>query len=206
MSLLIVQPKTTNTLSKINMNKFNLHNIRYDLIHQVISWQQNCKRNIIASTKTISEVKGSTKKLYRQKGTGNARHGSNRRVQFRGGAVVFGPTNKKKYSFKINKKIRKIALIHSIIDQLVNNNIIVKSTFPVNNRKTKSFIFLYKSIINKATLFVDVKFNDDFVQSHKNLKNVKSLLVFNLSTFDIVSCDTLIFSKGAIQYLIDRLL
>ena len=145
---------------------FDIREIRYDLIHKVVMLNYSCNRITLANTKQLSFVVGSTKKIYRQKGTGRSRHGSVRRSLFRGGCVTFGPTNKKSYFLKINKKLKKIALLHSIVLKNYTNNIIVYDRLCSISNKTKSVIKLYGCFLYKKILFVDIVWSRFYIEMH----------------------------------------
>ena len=104
-------------LKEVDVSAFNIENIRHDLIHQIVVWQLAKRREVISNVKKVSDVKGSTRKIYRQKGTGRARHGSLKRNLFRGGGITFGPTKEKRYDYKLNKKVRKLCLFNTLITQ-----------------------------------------------------------------------------------------
>jgi large subunit ribosomal protein L4 len=174
-------------IRKIDVSVLYLDDIRHDLIHQIVVWQLAKKRSAIAHAKEISEVRGSTRKIYKQKGTGRARHGSNRRVQFRGGGVVFGPTKDRVFDYKINKKVKKLALLNALALKF----------------KDKSFINMYGS--SKKMLFIDNEFNENFVKSTKNMFNVDVLPAIGLNVLDLIKHDELHFSENAFNSVLERL-
>ena len=186
------------------LNIFNIKKIRYDLIQQTIVWQLSINRKISANTKNISQIRGSTKKIYQQKGSGRARHGSVRAVQFKGGEVVFGPSNNKKYNFKVNKKSRKLALLHAFSLKLRTNSIYIIKSFVCKNFKTKDFInFFGKS--NKKIIFIDNNFDNDLYLATKNLFNVSLFKVIGINVLDIIQADYIYISDLSLRFILNTL-
>lgn len=196
----------SNVFKQINIAKYNsffdIKKIRYDLIQQSIIWQLINNRKIIASTKCTSEVRGSTRKIYKQKGTGRARHKSHRVGQFRGGAVIFGPSNKKRYFFKLNKKIRKKSLLHAILLKLNNNSMFIIKSININVCKTKSYFSAYGSS-NRKILFINDSFDYKFYLSTKNLLNISLLKTINLNVLDLLRNDYIYISKNSFYSILD---
>jgi large subunit ribosomal protein L4 len=191
---------------KIEACILDVEHIRHDLIHQLITWQLAKKRSAIAHAKGISEVRGSTRKIYRQKGTGRARHGSIRGAQFRGGGIIFGPSNESVFTYKINKKVKKIALLNALALKLKNKSIIIHESFEIKDGKTKTFINMYgsKSSSNKM-LFIDSDFSKDFINSTKNFPNVDRLCAAGVNVLDLIRCDEIHFSEQAFKSIVERL-
>ena len=194
-------------IRKVDVSILNIKDIRYDLIHQLVVWQLAKKRNVISHTKGVSEVKGSTRKIYKQKGTGRARHGSNRRVQFRGGGIVFGPDKNKVFQYKLNKKVRKIALLNALSLKLKEKSIKVHECFEIKDSKTKTFINMYNchSSCSKKVLFIDNSFSEDFVKSAKNLYNVNRLPTAGINVLDLIKHNEIHFSEDALKNVLERL-
>lgn len=190
-------------IRKIDVSILYLDDIRHDLIHQIVVWQLAKKRSAIAHAKEISEVRGSTRKIYKQKGTGRARHGSNRRVQFRGGGVVFGPTKDRVFDYKINKKVKKLALLNALALKFKDKSISIHECFEIEDNKTKTFVNMYGS--SKKMLFIDNEFNENFVKSTKNMFNVDVLPAIGLNVLDLIKHDELHFSENAFNSVLERL-
>lgn len=192
-------------LRKINVDVFAIENIRYDLIHQLVLWQQAKRRFPISHTKEISEVKGSTRKIYRQKGTGKARHGSIRGAQFVGGGIIFGPNKDKVYEYKINKKVKKIALLNALALKCRDKSIIIHEHLKLNTNKFKDFLKMYgDSILSDKVLFVDSNFNDNFVKSIRNNHKVDKLPSRGINVLDIIKHDKIHFSEDAFNSILAR--
>ena len=186
-----------NTIKKLDIvNVFDIAKIRYDLIHQLVLWQQSHNRLAISHAKTISEVRGSTRKIYRQKGTGKARHGSIRGAQFVGGGIIFGPDKRKSYKTKINKKVKKIALLHALALKFKANAIVVHKHLKVNGSKFKDFIKMYgNEILEHKTLFIDKSFDSNFLKSVRNNYKLDILESIGVNVLDIVTHDKIFFSE-----------
>jgi large subunit ribosomal protein L4 len=158
-----------------------------------------------ASVKGRSAVSGGGKKVYKQKGTGNARHGGNRAPIFVGGGVAFGPTGQKR-EFKINKKVRRLALASVLSDRYSSGQIrVLKSD--LNAPKTKTIEELLKGLsYTGARVGFVLSSTDDIVlaKSVRNLRNVDLLTEEKWTTFDFVKTDGLIFSEEAFKGLCER--
>lgn len=192
-------------LRKIEANIFDIENIRHDLIHQLVLWQQAKKRSPISHTKEISEVRGSTRKIYRQKGTGKARHGSIRGAQFVGGGIIFGPNKNKVYEYKINKKVKKIALLNALALKFKDKSIIVHEHLKLNTNKSKDFLNMYgDKILSEKILFIDSNFDDNFVKSIRNNHKVDKLCLAGINVLDIIKHDKIYFSEDAFNNVLAR--
>lgn len=184
----------------------SVNNIRYDLIHQVILWQQSYDRHPISSTKGISQVRGSTRKIYKQKGTGNARHGSIRGAQFVGGGIIFGPNAKKNYNTKINKKVKKLALLHALACKYRNKSITIYSNLNVSSLRYKEFTDLYgKNIGTYKTLFIDTNVGDNLKKCTRNNHKLDTINAVGINVLDIMRHDQLCFSSESFNVTMRRL-
>jgi|EP00919_Chromeraceae_sp_WS-2016_P019696 large subunit ribosomal protein L4 len=192
-------------LRKIEANIFDIENIRHDLIHQLVLWQQAKKRSPISHTKEISEVRGSTRKIYRQKGTGKARHGSIRGAQFVGGGIIFGPNKNKVYEYKVNKKVKKMALLNALALKFKDKSIIVHEHLKLNTNKSKDFLNMYgDKILSEKILFIDSNFDDNFVKSIRNNHKVDKLCLAGINVLDIIKHDKIYFSEDAFNNVLAR--
>ena len=192
-------------LRKIEANVFDIENIRHDLIHQLVLWQQAKKRSPISHTKEISEVRGSTRKIYRQKGTGKARHGSIRGAQFVGGGIIFGPNKNKVYEYKVNKKVKKIALLNALALKFKDKSIIVHEHLKLNTNKSKDFLNMYgDKILSEKILFIDSNFDDNFMKSIRNNHKVDKLCLAGINVLDIIKHDKIYFSEDAFNNVLAR--
>lgn len=203
MELKIHNYKTNQPVGSINVKHLIVEKVRMDLIQQVITWQLSKVRKPIANTKGVSDVRGSTRKIYRQKGTGGARHGSNRRVQFRGGAVTFGPNKDRNFQTKINKKVKAIALKHSISYVFYQKMVTVFDSFNILQPKTKEIASLFP-LKDKKTLFIDTSIDKNFFLSCRNIVNAKSTSVHGMNVLDLMNNNNILISENAINHLIDN--
>ena len=192
-------------LRKIEVNIFDIENIRHDLIHQLVLWQQAKKRSPISHTKEISEVRGSTRKIYRQKGTGKARHGSIRGAQFVRGGIIFGPNKNKVYEYKVNKKVKKIALLNALALKFKDKSIIIHEHLKLNTNKSKDFLNMYgDKILSEKILFIDSNFDDNFMKSIRNNHKVDKLCLAGINVLDIIKHDKIYFSEDAFNNVLAR--
>jgi len=145
------------------------------------------------STKEKSMVSGSTRKLRRQKGGGGARVGSIKSPLFPGGARVFGP-QPRDYSFKLNKKVKRLARISALSTKAKEDNIIVMEQFDLEAPKTKDFVTMLKNtnLFDKKTLFVVNELNKNVYLSSRNLERVNIATVSNLNTYQILNARNLV--------------
>jgi len=133
--------------------------IKRSVIHEVVTMQLSCRRSGFATVKHRSDIRGSGRKLFRQKGTGRARRGNIKSPLLRGGGVVFGPDNRS-YSYKIPKKKRKLALKMALSSKLKDQKIIVLDQFEMEEIKTKAFVEIINTLDAKNALIVTEKKNE----------------------------------------------
>lgn len=154
-----------------------------------------------ASTKTRGEVEGSTRKIYRQKGTGRARHGAIRAPIFVGGGIVFGP-KPRDYSLILPKKMKRAALASSLTDALHEGKVIVVEGFSSIPPKTKAMASVLGSVAARpSTLLVIDGNTDGVVRAARNIEGIDILPAQNLHTYSVISHQTLVFMKEAIDAL-----
>lgn len=172
--------------------------IKKHVLHQVVVNQLLNRRSRTASTKTRSEVKGSRRKLWRQKGTGRARAGAASSPTRRGGGVAFGPIPSKK-RFNVPKKIRKAALRMALTDKVQSNRLVVVSDFNLAEIKTSNFIQVMKNFeVNKALIITEDK-NENLEKSSKNVPWVKVMRYQGINVSDILNYDHLFLVQSAIM-------
>ncbi|NLA25364.1 MAG: 50S ribosomal protein L4 [Bacteroidales bacterium] len=155
--------------------------------------------------KERSEIAVSKRKIKRQKGTGTARAGSLNNPLFRGGGRVFGP-RPRDYSFKLNKKVKRLAKKSALTYRLKENKIIIVDNLLFDEVKTKNIVDLLKNfnLLNKKLIFVVKESNKSIYLSSRNLKDVKVITASDLSTYDIMWASTLMFEQESIDVL-DRI-
>ena len=168
-------------------------------MYDAVVMQQASLRQGTHSTKTRAEVSGGGKKPWRQKGTGRARQGSTRATQWVGGGIAFGP-KPRNYSYKLNRKVRRLALRSALSEKLAVANLVVVENVKLDAIKTKEFVKVMNAFeLETKTLFVvDVEedFDNAFL-SMRNIPNAMMLTVDGLNTFDIVNADKIVFTEAA---------
>lgn len=169
------------------------------LIHQVVVAQHNNARQGTKSTLTRSEINASKKKIYRQKGTGGARHDEKSAPQFTGGGVVFAP-KPRDFSQKINKKMRDIAFSSAISQKIAQNEVYVIDEIVFENNKTKAASEFLKTFgLNKRTIILTDGKNDGVLKATNNIQKVSAQDVALLNVCDVVENTFLVFTKNAIK-------
>ena len=160
-------------------------------------------RQSSASTKTRDEVRGGGRKPWRQKGTGNARQGSIRAPQWRGGGVVFGPTPNKNYKKKQNKKERRLALLSALSYKAMDKELIILENLSFETNKTKEMVNLLNglNILNNKVLVVVAELEENVCLASRNLANVKVVTFDEVNTYDTVNADNMIITADALQKL-----
>ena len=206
MKINLLNNKNNNiAISHFDVTFLKIITIRYDIISKVILWQKSNRRSIIACTKSVSDISYSNRKIYSQKGTGNARHGSRKRNIFRGGAISFGPKSNKKYSYSLNKKMKRLALKHSIYSKLSNGTLLVYNKLFSSSKKTVDFLKIYNFVKNNKTIFIDLNFDMYFYLSCRNVPNVFLMDIRGINVYDILNSDILCFSFTSFCLLESRL-
>lgn len=167
------------------------------LVHMAVVSQLANNRQGTQSAKTRSEVSGGGRKPWRQKGTGHARQGSTRAPQWTGGGVVFAP-KPRDYSFKLNKKERRLALKSALTSRVQENKFIVVDELKMDEVKTKNFANALSNLkVNKA-LVVLGDGNENVVLSARNIPTVKTAYTNTINVYDIMKYDTVVIDKAAV--------
>ena len=199
-----VYDKTGKVSSKFELNPevFSDEKINTSLIHEYLLLQEANARNAIASTKTRGEVSGSGRKLYKQKGTGNARVGDRNSPIRRHGWVAFGPTSERVYEKAMTKKARKVAL-NGLITMKVKDGIVCGLDVDTMKPSTKDAIALLSKMWKneKKVLLVLDKKEDGIVKSFRNIEGLKYLLVDYLNPRDLMNADAVVFLKPALEFV-----
>lgn len=185
--------------------KFN-----HDLVHQVFTSMMANRRQVLAHTKGRSDVSGGGKKPWKQKGTGRARHGSIRSPIWKGGGVTFGPKKERNFSKKINKKMKRKALLMTVSQKLKETELIIIDNFQIEKAKTKlmskilfNFFGLSQKVKKINALLVTAEPDKNIIRSAKNLPSVGILEVKNLNLIDLLKYKYLIMTKKAIENFIN---
>ncbi|MEE1342269.1 MAG: 50S ribosomal protein L4 [Lachnospiraceae bacterium] len=171
--------------------------INEHLVHMAVVSQLANNRQGTQSAKTRSEVRGGGRKPWRQKGTGHARQGSTRSPQWTGGGVVFAP-KPRDYSFKLNKKERRLALKSALSSRVAENKIVVLDELQLDEIKTKKFQGILDNLKVKKALVVLGEKNDNVTLSARNIPTVKTAYTNTINVYDILKYDTLVVTKAAV--------
>ncbi len=171
--------------------------VKEHLLHSVVNWQLAKKRSGTASTKTKGEVRGGGAKPWKQKHMGRARQGSIRAPHWRKGGVVFGP-RPKDWSYSLNKKTKKNALISALSLKYSEGVLIALNEFALPEIKTKQVAEFVKTFEIKSALIVVSGENENLIKSAKNLKNVKVINVDGLNVYDILKFENLIVTEESL--------
>jgi large subunit ribosomal protein L4 len=170
------------------------------VLYDVVNKQRAAMRQGTHSTKNRSAVSGGGKKPWAQKGTGNARHGTIRSPLWRGGGVAFGP-KPRDYDFKMNWKVRRLALISSLSLQTQNNNLTIVESLKLETPKTKEFQQILKKLkITEKVLVIVKKITENLIRSTNNLPQVTLESASHVSVYQILNAKCLFMTKEAIAY------
>jgi len=179
--------------------------VKSSVLHEVVTMQLANRRAGTAAVKHRSDVRGSGRKLFRQKGTGRARRGNIKSPLLRGGGVVFGP-DQRDYSYKPPKKVRKLALKMALSSKLSENELVVLDQFELDEIKTKKFVDVLKVLKLESALIVTDKPNDHLELSSRNVPDVKVLRNEGLNVYDILKYRMLVLLEPAVKNIEERLL
>lgn len=174
------------------------------ILHDVVCMQRANRRRGTASTKTRGEVNGSGAKPWRQKGTGRARAGSKKSPLWRGGGIVFGP-KPRDYSYKLPKKVRRLALRMALSARLSEGNLIVVDEFRLPEIKTKDFVNVMNNFDFANCLIVTAEDNKTVSLSARNTVGYKVLPVTGLNVFDILKYPKLMLDQSILAQIEERL-
>ena len=170
------------------------------LVHMAVVNQLANNRQGTKSAKTRSEVSGGGRKPWRQKGTGHARQGSTRAPQWTGGGIVFAP-KPRDYSFKMNKKEKRIALLSALSSKVAESKIVVLDEFKLDEIKTKKFVEVMNNLKVENALVVLEGENKNVVLSGRNIPSVKVTATNEINTYDVLKYTTLVVTKAAVEKL-----
>ena len=189
----------------LDMNIFGLKNLP-DLIHQYIRYQNAKSRQGSHKTKSRSEVSGRSKKPFSQKGTGNARQGSNKPPNFRGGAVSMGPVNRD-HSFSLNKKEKNLALKSALSVKAQEDKIVIIDSFEIKSLKTKELFSDLKKFNYTTALFIYSKsgLDKNFQMASSNIPRVSILNQKGINVKDLITYDKIFIETKSINELTERL-
>ncbi|MBE6012209.1 50S ribosomal protein L4 [Anaeropeptidivorans aminofermentans] len=170
-----------------------------DVVHMSVVQYLANQRQGTQSAKTRAEVRGGGRKPWRQKGTGRARQGSIRSPQWKGGGVVFAP-KPRDYSFKLNKKVKRLALKSALSQKVIEEKLIVLEDLKLNEIKTKEMKKVVDSLnLNKALFVLEGSDNKNVLLSARNLPNVKTAGVNSINVYDILKFENFVVTKEAVE-------
>ncbi|MED4814116.1 50S ribosomal protein L4 [Bacillus atrophaeus] len=169
------------------------------VVFDAILMQRASLRQGSHKVKNRSEVRGGGRKPWRQKGTGRARQGSIRSPQWRGGGVVFGPTPRS-YSYKLPKKVRRLAIKSALSSKVVDNNIVVLEDLTLDAVKTKEMAAILKGLtVEKKALIVTADVNETVSLSARNIPGVTVVQADGINVLDVVNHEKLLITKAAVE-------
>lgn len=179
--------------------------LRQDILARMVHWQLAKRRAGTHSTKGISQVSGTTKKPWRQKGTGRARQGSLRSPQFRGGAIIFGP-KPRDHGYGLPKKVRQLALKTALSAKVASGELLIMEDLNAGTTKTKELVKKFQALGLRSALIIDgAEVNKDFARTAANLPGVDVLPQHGINVYDILRHEHLVLTKAAIVNLESRL-
>jgi large subunit ribosomal protein L4 len=194
--------ETIEISDKIMKLKFN-----HKLVKYVIDWQLNHQKPRTAKTKQRNEIRGSTKKIYAQKGTGQARHASKKAPLFVGGGQAHGPKGAVYKIKKINKKVRKLALAQTLAKKNVNKQLHILSDVKKEVSKTKVFNnFLLNNKLSNVLIVSDKDSEKNFLKSARNIKNIKVINEDGANIYDMLKFTNVIITSSSMKKIETRLL
>ena len=194
--------ETTEISDKIFKLKIN-----HKLVKSVIDWQLNHAKPRLAKTKQKNEIKGSTKKIVPQKGSGGARHASRKAPIFVGGGVAHGPKGANYKIKKINKKVRKLALAQTLSKKNSDKNLFVLSDVKKEIKKTKEFnAFLEKNNLNNVIIISDTDTMKNINKSARNIKDIKLIYETGANIYDMLKYKNVLITQSSLKNLEKRIL
>jgi len=179
--------------------------VRKDILARMVQWQLAKRRAGTHKTKGISDISGTTKKPWKQKGTGRARQGSLRSPQFRGGAVIFGPVVRS-HEYGLQKKVRRLALKTALSAKQAEGKLVVLDSAKVKGAKTGALAKSFAKLGFASALIIDgATLDESFARAARNLPGIDVLPQQGANVYDIMRRDTLVLTRDAVQALEARL-
>jgi large subunit ribosomal protein L4 len=204
LNVIDLQGKKTSDI-ELSDEIFSLTPNKY-VIQSLIDWQLNHFKPRTAKTKQRSEVKGSTAKIYAQKGTGGARHSSRKAPIFVGGGVAHGPKGAVYKIKKINKKVRKLGLFHILSQKNKVNSLFIVEDFKNEIKKTKLFNnFLETNKLTNSLIISDKNSKSKIIKSARNIPNLKVIEQEGANAYDLLKYKNVIFTASSIKSFQERL-
>jgi large subunit ribosomal protein L4 len=178
--------------------------VKPHVLHEVVTMQLANRRSAHPKVKHRGDVVGSTRKLYRQKGTGRARRGDIKSPLLRGGGVIFGPDGRK-YAYQLPKKVRKLALRMALSSKLQEKALMILDNFDLAEIKTQSFVRTMNALKLTSALIVTDSQDEKLERSSRNVPAVKVLRSEGLNVYDVLKHDVLVLLQPAIKAIEGRL-
>lgn len=179
--------------------------VRADILSRLVHWQLAKRRAGTHKTKGISEIQGTTKKPWKQKGTGRARQGSLRSPQFRGGARIFGPVVRD-HGYDLPKQVRKLGLVSALSSKQADGKLVVLDAAKLDKPKTKELAQrLEKMGLNSALVIDGPAIDANFTRAARNIPGIDVLPQQGANVYDILRHDVLVLTKAAVEHLEARL-
>lgn len=179
--------------------------VKASVLHEVVTMQLAKRRSGTAAVKHRSDVKGSGKKLFRQKGTGRARRGDIKAPLLRGGGSVFGP-DPRSYAYSVPKKVRKLALKMALSSKLQDENLVVLDSFGLEEIKTRGFVAVLDALDMNNALIISDKADETLELSSRNVPGVKVLRTDGLNVYDILKYKKLVLLESSVGAIEGRLM
>lgn len=179
--------------------------LRQDILARVVHWQLAKRRAGTHATKGISDIRGTTKKPWRQKGTGRARQGSLRSPQFRGGAVIFGP-HVRDHGYSLPKKVRQLGMKTALSSKIASGELLILDDFKKSPKKTKELEKKIQGLGLRSALIIDgVEVNKDLARTAANIPGLDVLPQQGINVYDILRHEHLVLTQAAVESLESRL-
>jgi large subunit ribosomal protein L4 len=176
---------------------------RADILARVVQWQENKRHKGQARVLTRAEVDRTTKKIYKQKGTGQARHGAAKVGQFRGGAKAMGPVLRSRET-DLPKKVRALGLKMALSTKRKDGQLVILDAAQVKEAKTKKVAASFDKLGLKSALIVDGAFDTGFERAARNIKNIDLLSVGGINVLDVLRREKLVLTKAALSAIEER--
>jgi len=184
---------------------FGIEDIRNDILARVVNWQLAKRRAGTHKVQTRNENSRTGKKMYKQKGSGGARHGSRRAPQFVGGSRAFGPVVRS-HAFDLPKKIRALGIRHALSSKLKSGNLIVIDQAVSETPKTAALLAQFQKLgLSNALFIAGPEVNDNFAFASRNIPNIDVLPNAGLNVYDILRREKLVLTKSAVEAIEARL-
>ena len=202
---------TVKNLDNVDTSEVKLNELifglpkRADIISRMINYQLAKRRSGNHKARGISEISGTTKKPFNQKGTGRARQGSLRSPHMRGGACIFGP-RVRSHEIQLTKKFRRLALKTALSTKAQNGQLIIIDDMRLSEAKTKNLLAKLHILGIQSALFIDgIEVNNNFKFASSNIHYIDALPQQGINVYDIIRRDTLVLTKNALEHLEERL-